>query len=630
MNIQPTVTINGVDYSARLRLDAGITITRGRQDQLSTLQAGTAAFTLDNTDGGLDALIQAGTPYPVVVGSDLGGTRFTGSTTVWQQVWPGGGQEQQTVRVTCTDLWSSLERKGSQPLSWQTIQSYQPVAFWPLIEGPSDDPRAFNAANTSGPDLVPYQLQGTGTITWAAGTQAPLDASGTLELKPGSAAGGWYLGGERPIVLPTGSGVTNSPFTVHCTVNTTQADSAVFVVLQSAIGGVGVNGAFPGEWIVGLPIPGYAGSVGSWHCDASTGMMSDTANVGAAPNTGATVSVTFTYDGNLSGTLWVGENKGTLSYGSVAVLGTDFTVAVGGWRGVNEAVEGVSGTALLSGSIGNVAVWDTVLTDAQIINIARSEQTGIIDTPANSIARWLGWTTGQSPDTGGVTSPASTVDAPTTSGALWKTTQTGSVAGLLRQGEQTEAGLAYVDRSGVVQFMARHTTRTLPSLTIDAELVDPTAAVVTDWRYAVESATATSTSGEKYTYSAATGTGTTTSVATLATASSEVRSATQWAVNSNQLTTKFPTLGLDLATLDATTQAAAAALDLGSPLILQRIPSRPASDPYTVQGYQETISNVDWSLVLNIVSAGPGSGADLLIWDDATFGVWDAGHRWDW
>ena len=54
------------DVSAYLDLNAGVSITQGRQDEFSTVQTGSASFTLDNSDGRFTVGLASSPYYPNV------------------------------------------------------------------------------------------------------------------------------------------------------------------------------------------------------------------------------------------------------------------------------------------------------------------------------------------------------------------------------------------------------------------------------------------------------------------------------------------------------------------------------------------------------------------------------------
>ncbi len=155
------------DVTAKVRMVEGITITRGRGDEQANVQPSTCILTFDNTDGRftLGSTVIA-SPSPITVNRMIriryviGATtynRFVGFVQEWPVVWPRGGQEFSTVTITATDILASAARL---PLRTQLadvmIQDGAAVLF-PLMEstGPNQ--------NTGRPEPVAYNIGPTTT-----------------------------------------------------------------------------------------------------------------------------------------------------------------------------------------------------------------------------------------------------------------------------------------------------------------------------------------------------------------------------------------------------------------------------------------------------------------------------------
>ena len=88
-------------------------------------------------------------------------------------------------------------------------------------------------------------------------------------------------------------------------------------------------------------------------------------------------------------------------------------------------------------------------------------------------------------------------------------------------------------------------------------------------------------------------------------------------------------LAIDMMTATAPVAALVATTGILSKITLTGMPSQtpPESTVLEVTGETETISHDAWRVTYTTKPAGLGSGRDLLILDDATYGVLDSTHR---
>jgi hypothetical protein len=135
-------TWNDITALGHVQTRDPITITRGRANESSRVQAAKCPMTLDNRDGRysprnpaspLYGKIGRNTPIRVKVGSDV---RFTGEVPAWPQAWDKPGK----------NVWTSIEPagvmrrlgQGASPLRSaprRAIEASGPVAYWPLDDG---------------------------------------------------------------------------------------------------------------------------------------------------------------------------------------------------------------------------------------------------------------------------------------------------------------------------------------------------------------------------------------------------------------------------------------------------------------------------------------------------------------
>jgi hypothetical protein len=170
------------DMTPWTRADKGISNTRGRSDEVTSVQPGTAAFTLDNSQPGWFAQGNPGSPYGA--GITLGKiaqlnavdetgtwhTRFTGFITDGPATWQGGPAIESTVTFALQDIMGWLGRSDTlRTMVEQEVLYDQPICFYTL----ADATGSVTAADTSGnaaPALVQHKY-GTGTSSVTLGSQ---------------------------------------------------------------------------------------------------------------------------------------------------------------------------------------------------------------------------------------------------------------------------------------------------------------------------------------------------------------------------------------------------------------------------------------------------------------------------
>ena len=172
------------DVTAWMRLDKGFSAQRGRQDNISSIQAGQITLTADNSDGRF-TVGRSGSPWApgVKIGRrlqvnvpDESGTlhtRFDGLITELPTEWAGGPGIESLAVIQAADILAWL---GRQPalLSWtqQEMLADSPVALWSL----ADTSNVTQATDQAGQGAAPLQVisQGDGTGVASAGGGVPL------------------------------------------------------------------------------------------------------------------------------------------------------------------------------------------------------------------------------------------------------------------------------------------------------------------------------------------------------------------------------------------------------------------------------------------------------------------------
>jgi hypothetical protein len=172
------------DVSDYVRYEGGISLQRGRQDNISEIIAGRLTLTLDNSDGRF-TVGRSGSPYypNVKIGRriqvnvpDENGvlrTRFDGLITELPTAWEGPQAQVSLEQVQASDVLAWLARQP-ELLSWtqQEMLADSPIGLWSL----TDQSGAVQAADQAGMGAAPLQVisQGDGTGAAAAGSGLPL------------------------------------------------------------------------------------------------------------------------------------------------------------------------------------------------------------------------------------------------------------------------------------------------------------------------------------------------------------------------------------------------------------------------------------------------------------------------
>lgn len=160
---------NWTDISAYVRLDQGVTITRGRQDNISTVQPGRCTFTVANDDGRFTPNLST-SPYSpgVVIGrrvqvnvADEVGvfhTRFDGMINEFD-IQESPTSHDSMMQIVCIDVLGFLNRYPG--LSCWTVQEC--LALNPMLQyvmnEPANSAGLFDTSGNSGPVLVPATYQ---------------------------------------------------------------------------------------------------------------------------------------------------------------------------------------------------------------------------------------------------------------------------------------------------------------------------------------------------------------------------------------------------------------------------------------------------------------------------------------
>lgn len=216
-SLQPSGTLLrlATDATPFVKMDEGISLTRGRQDNISEVQPGTLTFTLDNNTGWFTPDSDGSPYYPYIdLGAQVQVFRYSGQA--WVSRFMGWTSEldftidptTQTskIDVTVNDLFTPLS--NAPPLnSWaqEYIQTDSALQyFWPMTESP--------VQGSKHGMLTCQELTGNGNPLQATSRGSGTGASVTLGHSAGyeSMANSTYLGYGPG---PNSSAATNAYFT---------------------------------------------------------------------------------------------------------------------------------------------------------------------------------------------------------------------------------------------------------------------------------------------------------------------------------------------------------------------------------------------------------------------------------
>lgn len=588
------------DISDYVELDAGISITYGRQDETDQADANQLSLVLDNKDARFTwgnaaspyyPNLKIGRPIRVIVDTpdNPGEVRFTGFINGWPVEWPMGGDEYAMAAITAS---SRLSRLGMDAAVRSAVEeatlAAEPLAYYTMGE-PAESTQANDTSGNIVTPLVAGPRDGGFTpVVFGNAVGPESDGLTAVELAAGLSAQAL-----RTATAPWPAPLTTLSLSVfvNCPVLPT-GTGAVVQVDGFELGFSGSGTAFAG-------------------INTGPGILGTTA-VGDA----RLHHLALTYDGAtmrlyVDGAL---ENSGPI--GLPGAGSSWIHVLNGGLTGSDPLV------------VAHAAVLDTVLTAAQIADIADSGLQGHAgEDAAERIQRYARWAA--IPDDEVVTTPSSiTLSAAESSGK--------QVLDLMREVETAEAGVLHDDRLGRLVLEPRGARYGAASvLTLDCAServgVDYAPRVGREGMYNLGSATnadgsvtatyANQASREEYgdvTYQ----------VETTAADPDEPLNLIAWVVDANaepRPRAGSVTVNLLPYITDTTDDTGTLlALDIGSKVTVANAPSQApggATVDYFTEGYRETFGRASWSLSLNLSPSSPTD--DVLILDDPDDGLLD-------
>lgn len=611
----PTITVKlddgtgtfPYDISAYVKLDQGITITAGRSDELSTIQASTCTLTLDNSDGRFT--FGSTTPYNIAVDRQIRVSetinattynRFTGYVQEWPAAWPDGSDVFSTVTITASDLLARLSRGQLRSVIEEVILADHPIAYYTMGEGAGTT----TATDSSGNGQSALKSVGTGAaVVFGNATGPAFDSLTALQL-----AGGKYLQGTIT-TSPT------APPTVRIELSYLRASvpaAAEYLISLSDLTGqygisIGVEGG-TGKvfvWQDGSVVPGnpVGKTANSYTDNATHHILLDWSYVTSHFDLWVDGAVVASLSTNLSASPFT--NAAVLRIGhAIPSINTDPTGA--------------------TGTFAHVAIYTSTV--AVAVHSA-AEQSGLIESADTRIKRVLGWR--------GITSTAG-IEAGVDAALDWYDTSTKSPATVITDTAVDDGGAFYIDGSGNPVYHNRQ-HRALrygsPAASLTADDLDPGSAVTVDMQLVRNDVTVTTPAGA--------------SVRVINSSSNTAHGQYPATVDSRfypgaggvdddvmalglanwlastygEPSPRLASVQIDLLTQTVAKQQAIAALTLDDAIALSGLPSQtPGGTSLTVflDGWTEVIADDSWTFTVN---TSPARTAQAWILGDATLGV---------
>ncbi|HEY9474498.1 MAG TPA: LamG domain-containing protein [Mycobacteriales bacterium] len=585
-----------------------IRITRGRGDELSAIQPGTLALTLDNSDGRFTPGNTASPYYPHVtlyrrirVTSTVGAatvSRFDGHITSWPTTWPGGSGAIGLATIAASDRLALVTRLGAlRSFLAEEILLGSPVDYWPLSE-----PEGASAAGNIGANpLNTGTLRnpgGGGTATFGSGTGPAADGSPALVLAPASSTSGWFVDAA---ISWTQTGTL--AYSLSAWVLASTASQTVVALLRDGL----VVARLSFDAAKKLVASADAGAV----TVTSPGVVAD----------GATHHVALTAQ-------WDGAGHTLRAYVDGVQVGTTSLPSTTPGPRPNRVTIGSAGAgSLLAGTISHVSWHDQVLTADRISAIYHAGVDGFggersdyrvarlasyaglaTSTPSTRTGVWVLDDTALSVLGTSTVLDATQVSLDPGAAMVWGQATGGSdVNAALQEVAGTEGGLVYLDRSGILRFRSRsHRYNRPDDLVVDAADTAGGLAFVLDDQQYVTDVTATTQDGVACRALIPADVAIRDEVSLLTRDVLDALSAASWRVHRyGQPAPRANGLDLDLLTVPDDLAARMLALDLSSVVRVTGLPDQaPATSvPLFIEGYTETIDASQYQLDCNTSSA---------------------------
>lgn len=585
------------DVTTYLEGTEGLSIARGRSDEMSEVSPSTLTLTLDNKDGRFTAGLATSPYYPnVKIGRPIrvtatpsGGAasvRFVGYVDEWPVAWPGGSSGYATATLTASSRTArlGLDSPLKSSIEEELLDS-TPAILYPLSE-PTD---ATSASDLMGGPRA--RMVGTG-----ADVEFGTD-SGLAGRAAATFAGGKGLLADADI---TDAGVD---MWMACVFNTS---ASVDQVMAAAYGAYAAG-------VYGLAVEVSMDTAGTVFAAGSIPTLSSPSTYKDGQTHLAVIRLVQN-GANIDGTMWIdGVSVDTGSAAGTLVLDVEhFVIGISTDTFGSYASPWVGTLSYASLGFTNptsvVADWAAAVLDGF---------NG--DTPAERLARYAGYaniaTAEQSFATG--SAPMAHID----------TTGQTSIS-LMQQVSATDGGALFDARDGTLTYQGRdvrYLAAAVLSLSMADHEVEADYSPKLDRSALLNDVTAISAneriSARAFDASSRDEYGLHQESLELATNDEdEILGAAWWRVNTYaEPTPRVPTLSVEILPLSTVRQALMLTLDIGSRVTVTNLPVQAAasSADYFVEGYTETITPESYRFTLNVTDGS----AWLTTW------VLDSGTR---
>lgn len=569
--------VSWTDVTAYLRLQDGVSLTRGRQDETGQVGAGSAMFSLNNRDGRFTPGNTSGAYYPnvklrrpVQFRDADGDPIWTGYVEEWGEGWNNG--KQPFVRVRAADLMARLANRtlGAMMTEEQTYDT--PVLYFPLNDS--------EGATTAG-DQSTYMRQalavgsvgsGGSTLFGQAGGFAADADTPVLVLTRSDASNGKYLT-QSYNPLPELAAVTG--VTLECYVYLPVSVSGTVRVLE--LSKPATTDILALDLATNVPV-----------AKVTIGGSTVTATAsGGAINDGAWHHVAAWYDGT-NVKVYV-DGTATSAAAALGTL-TSTVLSVGGTN---------TGTTLANAWLSGVAVYNSALTGTRITAHATARLGGTGETSLARFNRIVRLAIGSWAQSASAATPSATMSAQPFTGQ--------SASTLLYGVSDAEVSPVYISAAGVPVWRARsERTPSASPTSISATVVDSSTGFSTSDQLVLNSLTLTRPAGATVTV---TDTASVTAYGKISESRSiyydtdaQLAGAANYIVNSRSTPqVRTGALTVDLVTTEATVASATLlALDVGSVLRVTSVPRGSGSQvDVFVEGVNDYISATAWRRTWN-------------------------------
>lgn len=593
-----------VDVSQYVEAHTAIPISRGRPDELNAVQPSRFSVTLDNRDGRFTPGNVSSPYYPnVKKGRRIRvramwplatsyADRVSGYVDEWPVVWPDGTSAMSTVTVTASSRLGRFSR-GSELRSIieEVYLEDNPVAYYPFGDAVGTT-RAGNVSAFPQPPMTVVAVGSGGSITFGSSTGPGTDGMTAALFSRTDANNGSYMR-----ALPAGDlvAINDTNLMIECFFNTSTADTNL-VHLNSDSRSSVLSVSSTGK------LQAYGSAFGTvFFVIVSTATVTNGLTHHAAlrqTKSGATITSDLFLDGALVATDTSGLDWWPLT-----------RLYAGGYQ------------PLFNGTLSHVAVYNTAVSDARILEHANAGLNGFSGESSNArivrLARYADVPAGEvSVETGLSTSITNQI------------TNDKTALSLMSEVVDTEGGVLFDARNGNLTFHARsHRYNAAVVMTLSAtnQEIEGDLEPKLDDQGLLNDMTASRDGGVSVravdTASIADYGLYRESVTLLTTSDNEIADAANWKVQTRSTPAiRIAGISVDLLNCSSAQKTALLALEIGDRITLTGLPSQaPASSmDFFIEGYTETIGAESYRMTFNL---SPASLSGVWQLDSSTYSV---------